>query len=210
MERKRARPTSSTQSFAPERFDAAYFDRYYGDPKTRVVGSSDIGKLVRALSSLAEFWSLPLASALDLGAGVGHWKTALAKERPYLQYTGVDLSPVVCERYGHQQADISRFLVKERFDLVICQGVLQYLSTKDAARAIDNIGQMAGGLVYVEALTTHDVDEVVDLGRTDTDVHLREGAWYRERLAEHLVPLGCGFHYARSGDGVFFELETAE
>ena len=91
---------------------------------------------------------MQLGNALDLGAGVGHRKRALAREQPRLANRGVDLSPVACARYGHVQASIASYRVKELFDLVICQGVLQYLDDKDAAAALRNIGAMAGGLVW--------------------------------------------------------------
>ena len=192
------------------RFDEKYFRRYYGDEKTRVTGEKEISQLVRAVVSLAGFWGLPLGNALDLGAGVGHWKRALARELPRLSYRGVDLSPVACARYGHVQASIASYRVKEHFDLVICQGVLQYLDDKDAAAALRNIGAMAGGLLYLEALTKHDVDEVADLTRTDADVHLRTGAWYRKRLAKDFITLGCGLYAARRAGAMFFELEQAD
>jgi hypothetical protein len=68
---------------------------------------------------------------------------------------------------------------------------------------------MTRSLLYLEALTRHDVDEVVDLDRSDTAVHLRTGAWYRERLARHYVSLGCGIFCSKLATHPFFELETA-
>lgn len=198
-----------TPSAGSARFDEAYFQRYYGDPKTRVQGAKEVAHAARAVTSLAAFWSLPMRSALDLGAGLGLWKGALGRVAPKLRYRGVDVSEVACERHGHERHDIATFLEDTRFDLVICQGVLQYLGDRDAARAIKNIGAMAGGLLYLEALTRKDVDEVVDLARTDTNVHLRNGAWYRKHLARDFVTLGCGLFYAKRGAGVFFELEAA-
>ena len=191
------------------RFDEAYFDRYYGDPSTRVQGAKEVAQVARAVTSLAAFWGLPLRSALDLGAGLGLWKRALARAAPKLHYRGVDVSETACARHGHEQHDIATFREDTRFDLVICQGVLQYLGDRDAARAIRNIGAMCGGLLYLEALTQKDVAEVVDHARTDTDVHLRPGAWYRKQLARDFVTLGCGLFYAKRGSGVFFELEAA-
>jgi predicted TPR repeat methyltransferase len=203
-------PPRKTSASAPaSRFDEAYFSRYYGDPRTRVVGAEEVAKLVRAITSLASFWGLPLRSALDLGAGIGLWKTALAREAPRATYRGVDLSKVACAEYGHEPRDISRWRARGTFDLVVCQGVLQYLGDDDAAKAIENIAAMAGGLLYLEVLTKHDVDEVADLARTDAAVNLRTGAWYRKRLSPHFVMLGCGLWHSRKAEGVFFELERA-
>ncbi len=206
----RKAPAAPAGSSPPARFDEAYFDRYYGDPRTRVQGPDEVGHLARAVSSLAAFWTLPLETALDVGAGAGLWRDALLRDRPSLRYRGVDLSPVACARYGHEARDISRWRAPDRFDLVICQGVLQYLDDKDAEAAIENLGAMAGGLLYLEALTRHDADEVVDLTRSDVAVHLRTGAWYRKRLARKFREVGCGLYYARGAGGVFFELEAAD
>lgn len=196
-------------SAPPNRFDSAYFQKYYEDPATRVQGPDDVARLARAVCSLAAFWSIPLESALDIGAGPGLWREALRREVPGLVYRGVDLSPVACERYGHEPRDISSWRARRRFDLIICQGVLQYLDDDAAEAALENIAAMAGGLLYLEALTRRDVREVADLERSDTNVHLRTGAWYRKRLGKHFVTLGCGLFYAHSGGALFFELETS-
>jgi hypothetical protein len=206
-------PTASavpSGSIPVSRFDGDYFDRYYGDPRTRVQGPGEVGHLARAVSSLAGFWGMPLESALDIGAGPGFWREALKKERPELRYRSVDVSPTACERYGHELRDISRWKSRDRFDLIVCQGVLQYLDDKDAASAIDNIGAMAGGMLYLEALTEQDTLEVIDASRSDLAVHVRSGAWYRKHLARQFTALGCGIFYARRGPALFFELETAE
>lgn len=201
--------TRPSPDSAPSRFDEAYFQRYYEDPATRVQGPEEVARLARAVCSFMAFWGMSLDSALDIGAGPGLWRSALATEAPGLKYRGVDVSPVACERYGHERRDISSWKARDRFDLVICQGVLQYLDDAQAERAIANLGAMTGGMLYLEALTRRDVREVVDLERSDTLVHLRTGAWYRKLLTPHFVTLGCGLFCSRSSHGVFFELEQA-
>ncbi len=193
-----------------DRFDEAYFSRYYGAPKTRVTSPEENAALVRAVTSLARYWGIRLESALDLGAGVGHWKRALAKELPSLAYRGVDVSAYAAATYGHIQADISRYRTDETFDLVICQGVLQYLDGPAVTRTLKNIGAMTGQLLYLEVLTKEDVASVIDRERTDTDAHLRAATFYRSRLATDFVTLGCGLFAPRRADHPFFELEKAE
>lgn len=192
-----------------ERFDEDYFRRHYEDRRTRVTTPEKTSELVRAVVGLARYWDVPLDTALDLGAGVGHWKRALARHAPKLAYRGVDVSPYACAKYGHEQADISRFVVPQRFDLVICQGVLQYLDDDAAARALKHICAMTHGLLYLEALTKRDVEEVVDLGRTDTAVHVRPGTFYRRALARHFVTVGAGLFAATHSGPLLFELEQA-
>jgi SAM-dependent methyltransferase len=191
----------------PNRFDEAYFQRYYEDPTTRVQGPDEVGRLARGVCGLAAYWGLPLGDALDIGAGPGLWRGALAREVPELHYTGIDVSAVACERYGHQQRDISSWRERHTYDLVICQGVLQYLDDAAASSAIENITAMSGGLLYLEVLTRRDVQEVADLERSDTNVHLRTGAWYRQQLKKNFILLGCGLFCARSAGALFYEME---
>ena len=100
-----------------------------------------------------------------------------------------------------------RTSARDRFDLIVCQGVLQYLTDAAAAAAIDNVGAMSRGFLYLEAITKRDIDEVCDPKMTDTKVHLRTGAWYRTRLGEHFTQLGAGLWYAKRGPLLFYELE---
>lgn len=194
----------------PERFDEAYFRTYYGDdPAARVHGPDEVALLARAVVSLAGYWGWPLHSALDVGAGTGLWRDALAREAPGIDYLGVDVSPVACARYGHEARDIARWRSRRRFDLVICQGVLQYLDDEAAAAALENLAAMAKGPLFLEALTRKDLAEVADRGRTDADVFLRTGAWYRSRLRPHFLQVGAGLFCKRESGLLFFELERA-
>jgi 2-polyprenyl-3-methyl-5-hydroxy-6-metoxy-1,4-benzoquinol methylase len=193
-----------------ERFDEAYFQNFYGEGSpARVHGPDEVGLLARAVVSLAGYWGWPLHSALDVGAGTGLWRDALAREAPGIDYRGVDLSPVACARHGHERRDISRWRARDRFDLVICQGVVQYLDDDRAAAALENLAAMCKGLLFFEALTRKDLDQVADRQRTDADVFLRTGAWYRARLRPHFLQVGAGLFCKRDSGLLFFELERA-
>ena len=194
-------------SASPERFDEAYFQRYYRDPRTRVGSPDSVAKLARAVVSLADYWSIELNSVLDVGAGLGWWRDALTSERPTIAYRGVDLSPIACRDAGHEQRDIAKWRARETFDLIVCQGVLQYLGTRDCSRAIENIAAMSAGLLYLEVLTKEDIEEVVDLQKSDANVQVRTGEWYLSKLKPHFIQLGCGLFCARRSGAVFFELE---
>jgi SAM-dependent methyltransferase len=192
------------------RFDEAYFQTYYGEGSTaRVHGPDEVSHLARAVAGLCAYWGWPLHSILDVGAGPGLWRAALAREAPGAHYLGVDVSPVACARFGHRRRDISRWRSRKRFDLVVCQGVLQYLDDAAAEAALENLAAMAKGPLFFEALTKRDLAEVADRQRTDADVHLRSGAWYRARLRPHFVHVGAGLYCKRDSGLLFFELERA-
>ncbi|MFN9706525.1 MAG: class I SAM-dependent methyltransferase, partial [Planctomycetota bacterium] len=90
-----------------------------------------------------------------------------------------------------------------------CQGVLQYLDDRQATAALRNLARWSDGLLFLEALTALDWRERCDRERTDGDVRLREGAWYRRRLDRGFTALGGGVFAARRAGFPFFELETA-
>jgi hypothetical protein len=188
-----------------DRFDAAYFRRYYRGAG-RVHDARELAPLVHGVCGLATWFGVELRTALDVGAGTGLWGRLLRRRLPGLRYRSIDVSAHACARWGHERRDISRWRARERFDLVICHGVLQYLADADAARAIGNLGAMCRGLLYLEAITQGDL-AVLDLERTDTAVHLRTAAWYRARLARHFTQVGAGLWAARRGPVRLYQLE---
>jgi hypothetical protein len=194
---------------APPSFDAEYYRRYYLDPATRVDDAGHHASLVGGVVSLIEYFGAELRSVLDVGAGIGRWGDWIRKHRPRASVLSTEMDPAVCARYGHQQRDIARWRSNKKFDLVVCQGVLPYLDDAAATRAIDNLGAMSRGFLYLEAITTNDLDEVCDLERTDANVHRRTGAWYGKRLGKHYRRVGAGLFYARRGPLQFYELEAS-
>jgi SAM-dependent methyltransferase len=190
---------------ARSRFDADYFRRFYDGPgKTH--SAAEIGRLACGVDGLAAWLGVELRSVLDVGAGTGLWRTWFRKHRPGVRYRSIDVSPFACERYGHELRDIARWRSRERFDLVVCHSVLQYLDDAAAARALDNIGRMCRGLLYLEAVTRSDVP-ILDLEKSDTQMHVRSGAWYRRELGRHFFQIGAGLWGSRRSPVQLFDLE---
>lgn len=188
-----------------ERFDAAYYRRFYGDRP--VHDRRHIGLLAAAVTNMAAWWRIPVRSVLDIGAGKGYWRDWLAAERPRVRYEGLDVSEYACRRYGHTLADLTTWWPARHYDLVICQSVIQYLDGVQAERAIDAMGEACKGLLFLEVPTIADRAGVIDPEGTDLDVHWRSGDWYRTRLDRHFVSLGCGLWASRRQPVPFFELE---
>ncbi|HEY3817184.1 MAG TPA: class I SAM-dependent methyltransferase [Polyangiaceae bacterium] len=188
-------------------FDASYFRRFYESRRSRVYGKEQIAELARGVTGFVRWFGGDLEKVLDAGAGTGLWRDWFRENLPEVRYRSVDVSAYACATYGHEQRDITRWRAREKFDLVVCQGVLPYLDDAACERAIENMAAMCRGFLYVEAITSRDLREVVDRSKTDVDVHARPVTFYRRLLARRFERLGCGLHHVKGGDKVFYDLE---
>src|SRR5690606_19886813 len=117
-------------------------------------------------------------------------------------------SAVMANKHGYTHCDIATWKTRSKFDLIVCQGVLQYLPDTDIRPALANIAAMAGGLVFLEALTQGDLDERADRDRTDSDVFVRDATFYRREFARHFVTIGAGLYWPKSLEPPFWELDV--
>lgn len=191
-------------------FDRDYYERFYHDPKTRVIDRVAVARLGAFVSAFTRYLQLSVARVLDVGCGIGLWRAVIEREFPLARYQGVEFSPYLCERYGWERGSVVDYQSRTRFDLVICQGVLPYLDARDAKRAIDNLGALTRGALYLEAVTRDDWESgVIDKRRTDKSMQLRSARWYRRALAPHFVHVGGGLWLAHRAKVSVYALEQA-
>lgn len=190
------------------RFDEAYYHRYYEDPKTRVFSEAEHAHLAEFVFGFAAWNHLDIESVLDVGAGVGHWKRWIEKHAKHVVYTGTEVSQAMSKKHGYLHRDIARWRDRKKYDLIICQGVLQYLPDPDVAPAVANIAAMSRGLVYLEITTRADLREHCDKTRTDADIFIRNGSYYRGILGKHLLNVGAGLWWPKERPAPFYELEV--
>jgi SAM-dependent methyltransferase len=190
-------------------FDAAYYHRYYYDPRTAVTSRVEMRARARLIASCVAYLGLPVAQILDAGCGVGLLRTPLLRAFKRASYTGLETSDYLCERYGWMQGSIESFRTSARYDLVICYDVLQYLSTPSASRAIANLARLCRGALYFGALTREDWRENCDRRRTHRVQGLRSGGWYRRALARAFRPIGCGMWVRRGAPLTLWNLDAA-
>jgi hypothetical protein len=188
-------------------FSESYFQRYYEAGRSRVYSSAQIDHLARGVTGFVRWFGGDVGTVLDIGAGTGMWGRWFRKHVPTARYTSVDVSLYACAKYGHEHRDITRWCAKRRFDLVICQGVLPYLSDTDCRKAVTNMAAMCRGFLYLEAVTARDLRDVCDRSRTDVSVLARPASFYRRELGRSFEPLGCGLHHVLGGERLFYELE---
>jgi SAM-dependent methyltransferase len=187
-----ARPVSA--------YDQAYFDKWYRHPTHRVKSPVELARQCAFVLATAE-WVLgrPVRTVLDVGCGEGQWRAALRKHRPRVQYTGVDPSEYAVARYGARRGllrggveELDTLPLAAAYDLVICCGMLNYLTPAVLTRGIAQVARRTAGVAYLELFTSADAFE----GDTDWPAP-RSATWYRGVMQRAgLVPIGlqCYVH----------------
>lgn len=189
-------------------FDQAYYQRFYYDPRTAVTSRGEMRARARLIGAFIAHIGVPVRRVLDAGCGTGLLRAPLSRALPKAAYVGLEASEYLCRRYGWLSGQIQDYRPDAPFDLVICYDVLQYLEAREAARALANFARLCRGVLYFSALTRRDWRDNCDRTRTDRDVHLRTGDWYRVRLRRHFREVGAGFWLRRGAALTVWELEA--
>ena len=192
---------------ADNQFDAAFYDRFYVNRSTRVTTHTEMDRRARVVASVVQHLELPVKRILDAGCGLGWMRRELKRAFPAALYEGLEVSEHLCRRFGWTHASLADYRGRGRFDLVVCYDVLQYLSDRDAARALINVSRLARGALYFDVPTLEDWRSNADRSRSDNDIHLRSAKWYRHRLDRHFRHVGFGVHVRRGVPFVQWELE---
>lgn len=170
-----------------KRYDQAYFDRWYRDPRQRVREHAETARKVAMVVALAEYYlGRSVGSVLDIGCGEGVWRAPLRKLRPKIAYLGLDSSEYAVSRYGRSRnlrlarfGDLAELRFDRRFDVIVCSDVLHYLRAPELVRGLSGFGELLEGLAFIELFTSRDPIE------GDTQGYIaRAPAWYRTRFAD--------------------------
>lgn len=169
------------------RYDQAYFDKWYRHPRHQVKSAVELRRQVEFVVRMTE-WVLdrPLKSVLDVGCGEGNWRAPLKRLRPTVHYAGVDPSAYAVQRYGKSRGlilggidDLDSLTLRPQYDLVVCCGMLNYLSGAELKRGLAQVARRTGGVAYLELFTSADAYE----GDTDWPAP-KPAAWYRRQIRE--------------------------
>ena len=190
-------------------FDRAYYQRFYHDPGTAVTSRAEMRARAELIAAAVRHVGLPVRRILDAGCGVGLMRAPLLRRLPGARYVGLETSEYLCERYGWQRGELQTLKAREKYELVICYDVLQYLGAAETQRALKNLARVARGLLYFGVLTREDWEENCDQSRTDPAVSLRGGAWYRRELKKSFRHLGGGFWLRHDCPVTLWEMDTA-
>ena len=175
-------------------YDRRYFDKWYRHPRHRVKSRQDMRRQLGFIVATAEYLlDRPVSSVLDVGCGEGNWSTVLKELRPRAKYVGVDGSEYAIKRFGGRRnlrlgtlGTIGSVGLEGPFDLILCLGVLNYVSGEELQRGLRQLRELAGGMAYLEIFTRAD-DATGDFRRTAA----QWPSWYRTRIRRAgFVPLG--------------------
>jgi len=191
------------------RFDRAYYQRFYYDPRTRVTPPEENQARAAVIAATMRYLNLPVKRILDAGCGIGMLRRPLLRAFPGATYTGIEVSEYLCRRHGWTRGSVAGYRGRGKFDLVVCYDVLQYLHDLEARRAVQNLARLCRGALYFGVLTQEDWDENCVQEDTDSQTILRPDAWYRGELGDYFLNLGLGLWVQRETDVALWSLESA-
>lgn len=191
-------------------FDPTFYRRFYTDPRTRVTTPAEMRRRADAVASLVKHLELPVRAILDAGCGMGWMRAGFRRAFPKARYVGLEVSEHLCARFGWARGSLADYRSRARFDLVVCYDVMQYLSDREAARALANLGRLCRGALYFHAPTHEDWRSNADRSCSDGNVHLRGAEWYRARIKRHFKYMGFGLHVRHGVSCPQWELEKPQ
>lgn len=192
-----------------KRYDRAYFDRWYRDPRHRVRTAAALRREVAMVVGIAEHvLERPLRSVLDVGCGEGAWQPVLRRLRPAARYTGVEPSEYAVRRFGARRgivrgslATLDEALPREPVDLVLCSDVLHYVRAAELERGLAQLRPRIAGVAYLPLLTSAD-----DFDGDRRGWLRRSPSWYRDLFARHDL-VSCGMSCWVGGTRVLGAME---
>ena len=149
---------------AAKRYDRAYYDRWYRNPRTRVHVRAAVERKVAVAVAAAEYLiQRPLRSVLDVGCGEGAWQPILKRLRPGARYLGVDSSEFAVKRWGQRRnlrpgtfGGLGELGLRGPFDLIVCSDTLHYVPDGELVSGLEALRSLLAGVAWIEVFTSAD------------------------------------------------------
>lgn len=184
----------ATQKLA--KADAAYFRKWYRDPRHRVSTKASAQRKVALVLAVAEYYlERPVQTVLDVGCGEGLWHTLLQAQRPGIDYLGIDSSKYAVSRHGRRRNlrlgnfdNLGEVGLEGPYDLIVCSDVLYYLSRATLTRGVRALVPHLGGVAFLEAYDRREPLEgdTANLQRLSADAY--------RRIFRQCGLIACGSH----------------
>ena len=163
-----------------ERFDAAYYRRFYENRQTAIMTPEMQRDEVAFVIAFCRHIEFDLERFTDAGAGTGWWAREFARQYPECgEIETFDASEAACKLYGHKLMRLEK-LPGKASDLVVCRDVLRYLPDAAADEAIRRLARKCRAVLYLQIVTKEDE---FDEDASDAAGYFRKTAWYRKRLS---------------------------
>ena len=128
---------------------------------------------------MAAWWRVPVRSVLDVGAGKGFWRDALASSHPRVAYHGIDIAP---GPGVDEVADAAEWRAAETFDVVVSTEVLEHAPRwRDVVQNAWHALAPGGVLLLTWATDPRPEHSAVD------GWGLRDGEWYANVAASEAI-----------------------
>ena len=195
-------------------YDKEYFSRWYQDRVDHKHQAEALQRKVALACASAEYFlERPIKTVLDVGAGIGLWRSQLLKLRPKLDYLGMDSSEFAVRRYGKsrnlfyaQITDLANLRPCPPVDLLVCSDVLHYIPTAALKCALPGLAELCAGVAFLEIYCREDEIEG-DL----KEFQPRSEKFYRRQLnAVGFQQIGTHLWLSPSYSGTLTALETAD
>lgn len=178
------------------RYDQAYFDKWYRDPRHRVSTAATVARKASLVLATAEYFlGRPVRSVLDVGCGEGQWQPVLKRLRPAASYLGVDASTYAIAKFGRRRhlllgafADLPDLPLADAYDVIVCSDMLYYVEMPALARGLAVLAERLRGVAFLEAYASGEPVE------GDTRTWPRRSVGVYRRLFAKLGLVQCGPH----------------
>lgn len=182
-------------------YDRAYFERWASiiDPKA-------VRRSAQLILATAEFvLGRAPTTVLDIGCGTGAWREVfrelmvMPKSAFALNYTSIDPSDYIVDQakgevhkggFGDLHDLHRRGAVLSRYDIVVCNDVLPFITNAEMKKGLAWIGERLEGVAWLQAMTRYDEfegDRENFVARTGAQYLFAFSAWGElSRIAPHL------------------------
>ena len=169
-----------------KQFNAAYFQKWYRDPRHKVRSRSALRRKAAMVLGIAEYiLGRNVRNAIDIGCGEGEWSVVLRQLRPGIRYEGIDSSTYAIRRFGRTRnlrlgslSDLNGNENDGTWDLVICSDVLHYVDAAPFRQTLRALAEMTRGVAFLDVMTAED-----DPSGDVEGFYRRSASWYRKEFS---------------------------